>query len=390
MTNLSSLTDSYGVYSYKDDLIYYKAENFANWRHREIRVQKDWIINAYIKKLDEEIFTERPIFTPDIFGGKEEEVDENELSLMNGDNVIEPETPQAEDVSEDWDIERWDNLLLRIFDTARPHSFCVVEMYDKAPWWRVFCEREIEEIKYDTMGAPIGCHVVYTLELPRSKGIFINYEYDITFYDKSKDENDGTALFIPFGVPKGNRLGEFDIENIWSFAVDIGYINLDITWNSAKTSGFLFLMYGDALQGGDSQKIVNVMDIIGSCRAIGAKESALKDIKAIHPENCQFSIDALLAKLKLFASATRLPLTFYVGEKETGGVFTEGFTDEAKINKKKKYIFGQFKPYIKDLVRMRWGIEVEDVEVYIEEQETESFEFGEEEKEEENKEVVKE
>ena len=27
---------------------------------------------------------------------------------------------------------------------------------------------------------------------------------------------------------------------------------------------------------------------------------------------------------------------------------------------------------------MRWGIDLEDVEVYIEEQETESFEFGEE------------
>ncbi|KKK99611.1 hypothetical protein LCGC14_2631050, partial [marine sediment metagenome] len=54
MTNISSLVDSYGVYSYKDDLIYYKAENFRNWRHREIRVQKDPNINAYIKKLDEE------------------------------------------------------------------------------------------------------------------------------------------------------------------------------------------------------------------------------------------------------------------------------------------------------------------------------------------------
>ena len=187
-------------------------------------------------------------------------------------------------------------------------------------------------------------------------------------------------MFVPFGVPKGNRLGEFDIENLWSFAIDLRYINLDITNNSAKTSGFYHLVYGDALKAGDSQAIVDAMDIIGTNRAIGAKESALKAINAIHPEQAQFSIDAMLAKLKLFASTSRLPLTFYVGEKESGGVFTEGFTDEAKINKKKKYIFGQFKPYIKDLILMRWGIDLEDVEVYIEEQETESFEFGEEEK----------
>ena len=71
MTNYDSLVDGYGVYSYKDDLIFYKIENFRDWRHRELRVQKDWLFNAYIKKLDEEIFTERPIFTPDIFGGME-------------------------------------------------------------------------------------------------------------------------------------------------------------------------------------------------------------------------------------------------------------------------------------------------------------------------------
>ena len=190
-------------------------------------------------------------------------------------------------------------------------------------------------------------------------------------------------------MPKGNRLGEYDIENVWSIDIDLRYINLDITNNSAKTSGFYHLVYGDALKKGDSQTIVDTMDIIGSNRAIGAKKGALEEIRAIHPEQCQFSIDAMLAKLKIFASSTRLPLTFYVGEKETGGVFTEGFTDEAKINKKKKYIFGQFKPYIKDLILMRWGIELEDVEVYIEEQEKESFVFGEEEKDEEKKEEKK-
>jgi len=404
MTNISALVDSYGVYSYKDDLIYYKAENFRNWRHREIRVQKDPNINAYIKKLDEEIFTERPIFTPDIFGGKGPKKDEEKLSLMNGDTIIEPEPrsqevlekefmsgkPHTDDVSEDWENEKWDNFLLRIFDTARPHSFCVIDLYNKPPYWRVFSEREIDTIKYNKDGHPIGCHITWTLDLPKSNGVFINFDDDLTFYDRENPNENATALFIPYGVPKGNRLGEFDIENLWTFAIDLGYIELDITNNSAKTSGFYFLKYGDALKGAGSQEIVNVMDIIGSNRAIGAKESALKDIVAIHPEQAQFSIEAKFAKLKSFASTSRLPLTFYAGEKQMGGVFTEGFTDEAKVNKKKKYIFGQFKPYIKDLVRMRWGIELEDVEVWIEEQEAESLEFGEEDKKEEKKEVIKE
>jgi len=392
MTNYSSLIDSYGVYSYKDDLIYYKVENFRSWRHRELAVQKDWLLNAYIKELDKEIFTERPIFTPDIFGGKgtdqgeSEDMDEpinttEEASNSNQNNAIEP-TPETEDVSEDWDLERWDHLLLKMFDTPRTHSFCVVDLYNAPPYWRVYSEREIDKIEYDTNGAPIGCHVTWTLELPKSQGIFINFNEDLKFFKRDADNNDGTALFVPYGLPKGNRLGEYDIENVWSLDIDLRYISLDITNNSAKTSGFFHLVFGDALKSGDKTLIVNAMDIIGTNRAIGAKESALKEIRAIHPEQCAFSIDALVTKLKLFASTTRLPLTFYLGEKETGGVFTEGFTDEAKINKKKKYIFGQFKPYIKDLIRMRWGIELEDVEVYIEEQETESFEFGEEEKDE--------
>ena len=387
MTTLTGQTDAYGVYSYKEDLIHFKAENFRDWRHRELRVQKDFLINAYIKKLNEEIFTERPIFTPDIFGGKSDQGDldeekSNESLQEDGvsrDKAIEPKPEVAEqDVSEDWDRERWDQLMLRMFDTARPHSWCVVDLYDSAPYWRVFGEREVEYITYDTSGVPIGCHVSWTLELPKSQGIFINFEDDLKFFKEGQD-NDGSSLFVPFGVPKGNRLGEYDIENCWSLAIDAGYINLDITNNSAKTSGFYHLVYGDSLKKGDSQSIVNAMDIVGSNRAIGAKEGALKEIKAIHPEKAEFAIEALLAKLKLFAATTRLPLTFYVGEKESGGVFTEGFTDEAKVDKKKKYIFGLFKPYIKDLVMMRWGIDLEDVEVYIEETEMESFEFGQEE-----------
>ena len=389
MTKLSSLVDSYGVYSYKDDLIYYKVENFRDWRHRELSVQKDWLLNAYIKKLDEEIFTERPIFTPDIFGGKsdqgasvDEYADSEEETSKSIDesqsNAIEPKPELAEDVSEDWDLERWDNLLLRMFDTARTHSWCIVQLYDKAPYWRIYGEREVEHIEYDTQGAPKGCHVSWTLELPKSQGIFLNFDEDLTFFKEGQD-NDGSALFVSFGVPKGNRLGEFDLENVWSIDIDLRYINLDISNNSAKTSGFYHLVFGDSLKSAGAQDIVNTMDIVGSNRSIGAKESALKSINAIHPEQAQFSIDAMLAKLKIFASTARLPLTYFVGEKETGGVFTEGFTDESKIDKKKKYIFGQFKPYIKDLIMMRWGIDLEDVEVYIEEQETESFEFGEEE-----------
>ena len=64
-----------------------------------------------------------------------------------------------------------------------------------------------------------------------------------------------------------------------------------------------------------------------------------------------------------------------MGEKESGGVFQEGFSDESKVTKKKRYIFGQFKKAIIQLVKMRWGKVVTEVVPYIEEEAKEDAEL---------------
>lgn len=346
MTDITSLVDKYGVYTYKDPLIYWATENFQNWKHRELCIQKDPLLGAYICNLDEEIFSEKPILTPDAFSTIEDE----------------------------WNLEEWDHLFMRMFDAARTHSFCVVELYDEPPYWRVFTEREIEKIKYSKKGQPIGCSVRWTLELPKSE-LFINYDDELTFYDPASENDKGTALLVSFGLKKGNRLGSYDLEKLWTLAVDIRYINQDITNNSAKTSGFYHIVYGDSLKSAAKTELVNALDVAGSCRAVGAKESAIVEIRPIHPEQAGFSIDALITKMKQFASTSRLPLAFYTGERESGGVFTEGFTDEIKINKRKKFIFGQFKDAMMTLIKMRWGIELTDIEMYIAEEDMEQFEI---------------
>ena len=103
-------------------------------------------------------------------------------------------------------------------------------------------------------------------------------------------------------------------------------------------------------------------------QSIEDQENVLKEINAIFPEHPEFTVEAMNESLNLLAGATRLPLSFFRGEKEGGGVFQEGFSDEAKVTKKKKYIFGQFKKYIIQLVKMRWGKEVTEVIPYIEEE----------------------
>lgn len=358
MVSIGSLVDTYGVFSYKDSLVEYAIDNFLNWRHRELAIKSDPIAKTYICKLDQEILSESPVFTPDIFGTQSSET-EPEADIEN--------RTEAENVSEEWEIERWDILLLKMFDMARTHAFCVVQLYDRKPWWRVFTDREIQSIQYDKNDNPIGCKVEWTKSM--HKGTKLRYHKEtLRFFDENKENNDGTALFVPFGNPIGKNLGEYDLEHIWSLIIWLRYINLDIINNSAKSSGFYHLLYGDALSTTQRDELVKAMDIAGGMRAVGAKESALKEINAMYPPNSQFSIEAADAIMLLIAGASRLPLSFYRGERETGGMNSgmAGFIDEGKVTEKKKQIFRLFSTYIKKLVEMRWGIIIEEVIPYIE------------------------
>jgi hypothetical protein len=193
------------------------------------------------------------------------------------------------------------------------------------------------------------------------------HKENLIFYDENKENNDGTALFVSFGNPIGQNLGEYDLEHLWSLIVWLRYINLDITNNSAKSSGFYHLIYGDSLSTTERDNLVKAMDIAGGMRAVGAKESALKQIVAMHPTNAEFAIKAADTIMLLIAGASRLPLSFYRGERETGGMNSgfAGVIDESKVTEKKKAVFKSFTTYIKKLVEMRWGIVIEDVIPYI-------------------------
>ena len=383
MVNVSALTDTYGVFTYKDPLIFFAVENFQNWKHRELSIKADPIAKTYICKLDGEILSEDPVFTPDIFGQEEEQVDVDDTALPKRKIL------GTEDISEEWETERWNLLLRKMFDMARTHAFCVVQLYDRMPYWRVFTDREITEMKYDKNDNPNGCVVEWTTELHKSTELKFHKE-NLRFYDETRDNNEGSALFVPFGNAIGRNLGEYDLEHIWTPMIWLRYILLDITNNSAKSSGFYHFKYGDALSDTERDNLVNAADVAGGMRAIGAKKTALEEIVAMHPTNAQFSIEAAEEMMLFIAGASRLPLSFYRGERESGGMNSgmAGYVDEGKVTEKKKFIFKQFATYIKKLVEMRWGIIIEDVIPYIEsEQNPVEFEsFGMENKEEKSKE----
>lgn len=380
MTKISDMTQVFGIYSYQSPLIRFRAEDHENWKHRELTVKKDFLARTFITKLDEEIWAEKPIFTPNIFS-------EKETNATPDLDVV----PSVWDVSYEWDLEKWNDLGQKIKDSARTHSFCVVQLYNKAPWWKVFTWREIIKIEYDKNDNPIGCKVRWEKRLVGAD-MWRFHEENLNFYRNEKDNNDGTALLIPFGIPQGDDLGEYDLEQIWDLLIYLRYQLLDINNNSAKSSGFYHYKWGSGTKESTIQTVLDAADVVGSGSGIGASEDALKEIKAIFPGKPEFTVLALETNLKLFAGACRLPLVYFRSEKDVGSGFMGGNVenaDEMKVTKKKKYIFAQFAWAVKKLVEMRWGIIVEDVVPFIQaEIDLQELELDIEQEEKENKEKI--
>lgn len=385
---IGSVADSYGIYTYKDDLIWFLVEDHENWRHREIALRMDGFIKIYIKRLDEELFAEKPICTPDIFGSKEQ--DEERLSLMNGNNVIEdeesvedieePEVEESEtDISEDWEHEKWSHFCSKIMDKSRVHSFSVVSMYDAPPYWRVFCDREIKNIEYNDKDIPIKVKVEWSRELPFSEK-WMNYTETITLYTPEMDlmelnEDNSYGLLIPFGTaPSEDKLGEYDLEDKWTYTVRIRYALLDVANNSSKTSGFYQYIWGRLITPEQEAALKSAIDYASSSQGVGAKRDVLEEVVAHYPAKPEFTILALAEFIREFAVTCRLPLKYFRSESEKGSMFGDMTGDDIAINKKKRFIFGQFKPYFITLIFMRWGITLDDIEPFIYESEEEEIE----------------
>ena len=347
---INEVVDAYGLFTYRDPLIFLAVENFDDWKDRELCVRKSGFLNTYICKLDEEIFAEDPITVPNVF--------------------------EIEEIKNDWNRENWSDLLIRIFDKTRAHRYCVVKLYDAPPYWRVFYERQITKFIPDEDGNLEACDVEWSYSIPKSDK-HVKFTETIKFYNPLNDNNDETGLLITYGEKDDTdgqlHLGKNDIETLWTLDVYIRYCLLDIAANSAKTSGFFWLMYGSRADEDTRKAILNSMDLAGSMRGIGADEEILKKITAMYPAKPEFTVQALSEFVKAFAHAARLPLAYFRSEREQGGMFDVQSIDEVKINKKKRFVFKQLSNSMITLIFMRWGILVQEIYPNIEEMEGENY-----------------
>jgi len=379
MTNYS---DYFGVFTYLDPLIYFKVESFDNWSHREKAVKKDHFLKKFINGLDISIFEEKPIFVPDILETDKEmssptEPPKDGKSIeLNGKEL----TPAYSDknILKEWNDENWDAFMVAMYDSARTHKWCIVQIYDEHPWWRVFTYREIIEIVYNDKDIPIKAHAQWTKNLPRAEMYNLHDEWINLLEEKTEELDDkgevnSLGLFVNWGHDIDSRIDGNDLEGIWSLDVDLRYILQDILHNSAKSSGFYHVKWGSGVTDAIKADIVNAFELCGSSHMLGATEQVIQEIIAMYPANPEFSILAMDKVMKIFSGATNLPYLYFNSEKDTGGVFEENSSAMAQVNDKKREVFGKLKHYILKLVEMRWGIKCEDVFANIAEIEGEQF-----------------
>ena len=371
-----SYSEYYGVLTYKDPLILFKVENFDYWQHRDWAVRRDPFIKKFINQLDRLMFQEKPIFIPDILESdtsiESEEVENPDLEGEPSElEEVRLEPWTGENILLDWNKEDWDDFLVKIYDSARAHKWCIVVLYDEPPYWFVFTKREIVEIVYDDNDVPIRAHAIWIKRLPLASKInvhdvWINLLEEDTEKLKEDGSNTGMGLFINWGHDLDDNIDSNDLESVWAISIALRYIMYDILCNSARSSGFFYVKLGSADDKTEMErKLQEAFELAGNSKMFCADEQSVKDITAMYAKNPEFAIGAMDKIMKIFAGATNLPYLFYNGEKDISGVFVETASEMIQINDKKREVFSQLKNYVLKLVEMRWGVICEDVYLNI-------------------------
>ena len=280
---MTSLSEYFAVYTYRDPLLYFKVESYNNWTHRALAARKDFFLKKFINGLDVDIFQENPIFVPDILGADTSVESPDETgSAPNDEKEIELklEPWDNEDILADWNRENWKALCISLWDAARTHKWTIVQLYNTYPWWRVFTYREVFEIVYDDNDIPIKAHCMWSKQLPQAH-VYNYHDEWINLVEANSEELDkdgeinSLGLFINWDHDIDERINGNDLESVWSLSVYLRYILRDIISNSAKSSGFYHVTYGSGVSDAVKDDIVDAFEMCGSSHIIGASEQTI-------------------------------------------------------------------------------------------------------------------
>lgn len=253
-----------------------------------------------------------------------------------------------------WINDEWNVLMTQIANECRKHGWCVVNFYNQpfnGRLWKVFSVQQFSDY-IKTMDKQTG-----KLEVTGMKFDWGDYlgntwheelEFDTdTFLIKWEDGNDHT-----FALPDLSQ-------DIMTLAFNLRQINGQMTASASKPS-YQHFKYGEDADDESIDNLDSKIRYVDSMSAIGAPIGVLQEIDVIENKNIDIIDPSFERQLKLFAGATRLPISFYLGEKENNGISDIGTKmDEVKVMKKKEEIFNVLQPYIERIFREHYGIETE-------------------------------
>ena len=330
------MANTYPTYLFRDPLLANHRMNnnregtpLTLHNNIDINVEGDFLLKNYIKRLDKEILGKMP----DGMSGLAEVM---------------------------WTADDWKQLAPRFMDESRKHGWCVVQFYKEQPSnpyrWQVFSVQRFTDYIRETYTDEEGkSHTV-------AKGI--KFEWGDYLGNSFKEElmfADELTFLIKFEEGDGKSVFAFpDLsQDIMTLAFEFRQIKGQMNFASAKPS-FLWFAYGDACIDAKATELDNKLKGIDSTSAIGANKKILEDITNIENTNLKVIEPAYEKQLQLYAGATRLPVSYYMGERQSSGMSDMGEKSELlKIQRKKETLFLLYKPHIEEMFKILYKVDLD-------------------------------
>ena len=324
-------SSDYPTAVYRNKLLtvnFYKSENKQSQNVIDENVEGDWLLYSYIVILDDETFSEMPIGL----------------------------TPAGEAL---WVEDNWNELMPKIADQSRTHSWCVLQFYEEGIPWRIFSIPDfvdwVKELEKDKDGD----------EKWVLKGMEFKWT-DILGNDGTEEclFDDKDCYLIKYREGDGKLIFAYP---------DLTDALLDIVYNNRQTKGqmdfigakpgFKHLKYGDDANDTNTAELDVVVKDVDVGAGVGAPKGILEEIVNVTDENVKVVIPIYDKGLAAWSGVTRLPVSYYTGERSQGWGKDAEISDLLKIDRKKNALFKRYEPKIRDIFANHYKITIGKLEL---------------------------
>lgn len=296
-----------------------------------INVDGDHLLNLYITKLDEEIYEDMP------------------LGLGKLGEAV-------------WKSDDWKNLSVKIADESRKHGWCVVQFYDEDSLerWRVFTVVEFTDYIKETIKGEDGVDKLKAVGMKLAWGDYLGNAFteEVKFDDKM-------TFLVKFREGDGRSVFAFPdlTQAIMTLAFEFRQAKGQMLFSAAKPS-FLHFIYGGGATEPAIDELDNKIKGVDAASAIGISKEVLEKIDTIENKNIAIIEPALNKQLQYFAGLTRLPISYYLAEKESKGMSDVGEKVELlRIRQKKETLFKHYAPHIITIFEELYEIIIDKLEL---------------------------